>query len=219
MKLDTLSKALLFSCVSNLRILSWGTVPMIACFFSFFNWLDADRDQCINYQKRSIEGKKDQSLANYDVTDLTDVPLPLPNSSVDDGQARTVSKNNATSSQARKTPKTIPTVKRPSQTSSEFSIRNENQGRRGDHRPTASSIAINSSSIEQSVRDNDSYQTGFDDAADLSIGFNDDVNHDIYLEKINALSLKVNQLQLLIKERDLEIKRLRSTTIGKQCCQ
>jgi hypothetical protein len=188
-------------------------------FFSFFNWLDANRDQCINYQKRSIEGKKDQSLASDDLTDLTDVPLSLPHTSADDGQARSTSKNKAPSAQARKPPKAISTFKRPSQTSSEFSIRNENRGHHGDHRPTPSSIVINSSSIEQGPRDNDSYQIGFDDATDVSMGFNDDVNHDIYPEKINALSLKVNQLQLLIKERDLEIKRLRATTIGKECCR
>ena len=188
------------------------------CLFSFFfNWLDADRDQCISYQKRSIEGKKDRSLASDDLTDLTDVPLSSPLTSADEGQARITSKNKASSAQACKPPKAISTVKRPSQASLEFSIGNENRGHRGDHRPTASSIVINSSSIEQGPRDNDSYQTGFDDAADVSMGFNDDVNHDVYLEKINALSLKVNQLQLLIKERDQEIKRLRATTIGKGC--
>ena len=186
--------------------------------FVFFNWLDADRDQCINYQKRCIDGKKDQSLANYDLTELTDIPLTQPRASVDDAQARTMSKNKTFSSQARKPPKAISSVKRLSQASSEFSIRSDNRGHHGDNRPTASSIVIGSSSIvEQDLRDNESYQIGFDDAVDPSIDFNDDVNQDIYLEKINALSLKVNQLQLLIKERDLEIKRLRSTTIGKEC--
>ena len=95
-------------------------------------------------------------------------------------------------------------------------MRSENREHHGDSRPTASSIVIRSSSIaEQGVRDNESYQLGFDDDVDPAIDLNDDVNHDIYLEKINALSLKVNQLQLLLKERDLEIKRLRSTTLGK----
>lgn len=39
-------------------------------------------------------------------------------------------------------------------------------------------------------------------------------SNDIYLDKIKALSLKVNQQSLIIKEKDALIKRLRATMIG-----
>ncbi|CAF1031640.1 unnamed protein product [Didymodactylos carnosus] len=41
-----------------------------------------------------------------------------------------------------------------------------------------------------------------------------DNENDFYMKKINQLSTKVNQQAQLIKERDAEIKRLKSTSIG-----
>ena len=181
----------------------------------FLDILDADREQCMNYHKRPIENAKEQSLANRDLTELTDVPICLSQPNRDGEQTRALSKKKASDPQAPKPSKATWSGKRPSQTSTEFSIGNENRQDHGNHRQSVSSIVVNSSAVEQDARGNDSYQFGFDDVIDQSRELDEDVYNDIYLEKINSLSLKVNQQLSLIKERDDEIKRLRSTTIGK----
>lgn len=47
--------------------------------------------------------------------------------------------------------------------------------------------------------------------------FTDMTNTDVFIEKINTLSIKVHQQKCLLKAKDAEIKRLLSTTIGKIC--
>lgn len=43
-------------------------------------------------------------------------------------------------------------------------------------------------------------------------------NYNIYIDKVKALSLKVNQQAAIIKQQQIEIKRLRSTSIGNHEC-
>jgi hypothetical protein len=191
---------------------SFQTITLIVRFLGI---LDADREQCMKYHKSAIDNEKEQCFSNRYLTELTDVPICLLQSNGDDEQIRSLSKNKVSDPHTRKPSKAISSGKRPSQTSSEFSIRNENRQGHGDHRQSASSTIVNSSAVGQDLRGNDSYQFGFDDPVDQSTELNEDTHNDVYLDKINSLSLKVNQQLSLIKERDDKLKRLRSTTIGK----
>ena len=187
----------------------------ITLILSFLDILDADREQCVNYHKRPIENAKEQSFVSQNLIELTDVPICLSQPNHDGEQTRPLSKNKVSDPQAQKPSKAASCGKRPSQISTEFSIGNENRQDLGIHRQSVSSIVVNSSAVEQDARGNNSHHFGFDDVIDQSSELDEDVHIDIYLEKINSLSLKVNQQLSLIKERDDEIKRLRSRTIGK----
>ena len=61
-------------------------------------------------------------------------------------------------------------------------------------------------------------QETFDDESveGISAPITEDVNNDIYIDKIKNLSIKLQQQASIIKERDAEIKRLRTTTISKK---
>ena len=50
---------------------------------------------------------------------------------------------------------------------------------------------------------------------DASIIITDDTYNDVFMDKINQLSVRVHQLTKMVKDRDAELKRLRSTMIGK----
>ena len=154
----------------------------------------------MNYHKRPIENAKEQSFVSRNLTELTDVPMCLSQPNHNGDQTRTLSKNNVSDPQARKPSKAASCGKRPSRASMEFSIGNENRQDLGVHRQSVSSMAVNSSTVEEDVRCNDSYQLGFDDVINQSSELDEDVHNDIYLEKRNSLSLKVNQQLSLIKE-------------------
>ncbi|CAF3836640.1 unnamed protein product [Adineta steineri] len=56
-------------------------------------------------------------------------------------------------------------------------------------------------------------QSTFANTWDTSFTITDDYESDILIDKINQQSAQINRLKQIIKERDIEIKRLRSTTI------
>lgn len=77
-----------------------------------------------------------------------------------------------------------------------------------------------SSSIEMNFSATTNNRSTVDDDYDIadpvmneSRQTNESISNDMYLDKIKTLSLKVHQQSLIIKEKDLLIKQLRSTTI------
>jgi hypothetical protein len=70
--------------------------------------------------------------------------------------------------------------------------------------PLSSTTNLNEKDINQTTLDASIIITGRDE-------------NDVFVDKINELSVKVVQQAQIIKDRDAELRRLRSTMIGKSC--
>lgn len=179
--------------------------------------IDADHDQCVNYKRCTLANENRRQVESLDEFCLTSTPVTSVTSSTIQKTKENTSLNqqpyqNRSNKQSNK-PSNRPTADTQSQSSSTTSSQEyETIDCPIKSRPTFSSASLNQSDLHG--RHDVRHMLNFD-TENLS-SFNETDSMGIFIEKINKLSLKVSQQALLLKEKDAEIKRLVSTTIGKR---
>ena len=180
-------------------------------FLSFIS-VDGDRDACVAYQEHLCTNKNkkpNQSGAHVNssntkaVTSGTDTGIGI-SSNKSNNLAQKLVKPSTKQVVTQKKPSNAKPVVLESQLSAEFVDDNDKSNNDQENSDSIPSYSSRSTVVGSTL------------SAPILVSDSDDTN--IFIEKINELSLVINDQKRMIKSLEKEIQRLQSTTIGKKSC-
>jgi hypothetical protein len=187
--------------------------------------IDSDYDNCIAFKKQMIENKMqfmNELTGTSSSSNLNSSSSSSPRTGSNLKLPKTISKKPSV-------PSRLPTqkaTKPPSSTKQSVEVRPQSSYETEDQRENdntfnniSSDVCVSPLSLTTNLNEKNKTQTTFDNSFDASIIITDDNENenDVFIDKINQLSGRVNQQAQVIKDRDNELKRLRSTMTGKSC--
>ncbi|CAF1652964.1 unnamed protein product [Rotaria magnacalcarata] len=179
-------------------------------------YMNTNRDNCLSFKKQMLKSK----IHNDEVNTIA-------NSSTGHSSSSRARVNARCSTTIAKRPNVSPPTPTTTQKSTKSSSSNKKpveapanvpneaddyQEHDFNNSNTVDVISFDSLSTPAAYEKNKS-RTTFESTFDTSIAGTNENGNDIYIDKINELSLQLDQQTQIIKERDAELKRLRSISI------